>query len=421
MESHILTAYIKTLAKINKQTLTVHLTLLRNTLVPAKKFRIVDGSSSKLIEYLKQVNYDGGTQFGSLDGSSLYKDVDLHLIFTDGLTNFGHTYKDQLAAPTAIISGDSRSDHALLNYIAETTGGRPQVIGDYLIFSGKLNSDQASLKLKFRDIDQNQHSVIYDLDRSVATNGNLLRTVWGQAKVNELLIHDKDNSQAFVELGKTYHLVTPETSLLVLETIEQYVEHEVIPPNSFPELQAEYDRRLTKISSQKIKYEEEKIESIVTQWNERIAWWNTNFSLVAAKEEKLSIGAQIDSAVLRSPAESISVHANARVREEPLGTADVYDEIGLEESVVSGARSDEVMEDNAPESKDAVIQLTAWDPATPYLEKLKSVKSDQQITTYFSLRKEYRSSIPFFFDCAEYFYQQGEQDFALQILSLCIN
>ena len=35
---------------------------------------------------------------------------------------------------------------------------------------------------------------------------------------------------ALVEVGKKYGLVTPSTSLIVLETLDQYLEHEIRPP-----------------------------------------------------------------------------------------------------------------------------------------------------------------------------------------------
>ena len=51
------------------------------------------------------------------------------------------------------------------------------------------------------------------------------------------------------QLGKQFNLVTANTSLLVLETVEQYVQYRVVPPKSQPEIYAQF---MTKIEQNRV-------------------------------------------------------------------------------------------------------------------------------------------------------------------------
>jgi len=69
-ELEILEGFITENFKKGIKRLTVTLSLLRNTLSTPKKFDIVDGNTKELINYIKQIQYDGGTQLSTLNDSS---------------------------------------------------------------------------------------------------------------------------------------------------------------------------------------------------------------------------------------------------------------------------------------------------------------------------------------------------------------
>ena len=87
------------------------------------------------------------------------------------------------------------------------------------------------------------------------------------------------------ELGQTYGLVTPETSLLVLETLDQYVEHEIIPPDSLPAMQTEYDELIAEIKLDEKKITQDRIKDVLELWEGRIKWWETDFSKQVKSKE----------------------------------------------------------------------------------------------------------------------------------------
>ena len=80
----------------------------------------------------------------------------------------------------------------------------------------------------------------YRVSRADAGDGKLLRLFWAQKKIEDLQIFLKRNEKELVATGKEYGFVTPGTSLIVLESLQQYVQHEVAPPKSLPDMRTAY-------------------------------------------------------------------------------------------------------------------------------------------------------------------------------------
>ena len=468
-ELNILETYLHKITTTNTDTVSVRVNLLRNIISAPKEFSISKGDSKQLINYLTNINYDGGTQLGEIDNKVLSNKADLHLIFTDGLSNFGTPFSSSLNVPTSIISSDNRSDHNLLRYIAETTGGRyfnlnklkdDEVISgigksrytyhsnesktgkvtdvlpvasasfsNQFIFTGKLESDQSNLTLSFNNTDGSKNLVTIPISKGDASNGNLLRTVWAQAKVNHLLVHDKGNKEAFFKLGKEYGLVTPETSLIVLETIDQYVEHRISPPNSLPKMKEQYDERIAKINLKKDDSKEgvDRIEQILSAWKRRILWWETSFPNEYNKNifldgsrgviEVVGIRASIQPSIEQR---RVSTEIVDGLSADEIGDIPALS-IGEALETITGASS---YGSPAPRDRSrnltkdfSEIELKPWSPKARYLKKLSASEPEDRIATYFKLRQKHYSSISFYLDCANFFYQQKNKKFALQVLS----
>ena len=91
------------------------------------------------------------------------------------------------------------------------------------------------------------------------------------------MIHQKANEKEIAALGKQFGLVTPYTSLLVLDSLEQYVQYEIAPPKSLAAMREEYMRRIDTMEHQKQKQKADKLAEVVRMWEERVKWWNTEF------------------------------------------------------------------------------------------------------------------------------------------------
>jgi Ca-activated chloride channel family protein len=69
---------------------------------------------------------------------------------------------------------------------------------------------------------------------------------WANLQLRQLLPERSVNRAAIERLGKAFGLVTPGTSLIVLDRVEDYVRYEIVPPT---ELRAEYERLMSNPSS----------------------------------------------------------------------------------------------------------------------------------------------------------------------------
>ena len=281
-EAAVLSAWFKALGNVQ-----VRLVAFRNDADPALRFDIRDGNASKLLDTIAALPLDGGSSYGSIKLSAV-GDVDQVLIIGDGLSNFGDSEPDLVAAngqrpSVQVMHAAQRADHARLARIARSGGG------GVLDLATQLDAQAAAQRLlqrswrllsvdsksgQCREISpQAPTPVDFKLTLSARCRGRgelLLRfgygdgasvertiafgqqelapapladsvhRLWAQAWLAELATAARPDSAAMIALGKRYGVVTQGTSLLVLDRIEDYVRYRVEPKEA--PLLAEYRR-----------------------------------------------------------------------------------------------------------------------------------------------------------------------------------
>ena len=78
----------------------------------------------------------------------------------------------------------------------------------------------------------------------------------------ELSLQPGVNDEELAKVGKQFNLVTPNTSLLVLETVDQYVQYRVVPPKSRPEIYKQFLAKIEQNKAQERQTQEEKIQQV---------------------------------------------------------------------------------------------------------------------------------------------------------------
>ena len=304
--------------------MAVDLVLFRNAAAAPLHIEISKSDTAALAAALNSVMYDGGTQLGSIGPipgtTSEPVKPDLYLLFTDGISNFGRETPPAFDAPLYVFSADAAANHALLHSLAESKGGQyynlanwkdadilaqagrpvwsflsatakceddeakylypqqPEPLAGRFILVGKAASEGVTVKVKYGVIAGASETRTFKVRCCLdAVPGTLLRRVWAQKKLAQLMIHQKENEKEITDLGKKYNLVTPYTSLLVLDSLEQYVQYEIAPPKSLPALRDEYMRRVDTVEHQKAKEKADKIEEVLRMWDERVKWWNAEY------------------------------------------------------------------------------------------------------------------------------------------------
>ena len=257
--------------------------VFRNVPDAPRRFSITNGKADALLAYLREQPCDGATNLAAVRFPS---DASYSLLFSDGLSTVGGGANDGPVHPVFVLSGDPRADHARLRAMAQRTGGAyfnlqrttdadvlPQlgqpvlslvsvdvdrnavadlepsgaqaVTGGRVRIAGRLLVPDARMTLRYGLPGQpplETRTVALQRPRSSKATG-LVEQLWAQQRLATLGVDPEANHDDLVRLGQRFSIVTPGTSLLVLETLDQYLQHDVTPPVTSPELRAAFLQR----------------------------------------------------------------------------------------------------------------------------------------------------------------------------------
>ncbi len=465
-ELSLLDAYF---ARFARSEVSVELITFANAALAPRRFTVKDGKSAALRAELEKLSYDGGTQMSAIAPGAKSTVPDVYLLFSDGLSSFGAPEAKGFRAPLFAFSSDLVYDAVALTALAEASGGSfqhlsrkepgavAQTIGgarlaimsvsatdgavddvfpkpgkplsQELMLVGKLRGNSATLLVELGVAGKVTERRQYKLARGSEQRGDLLARAWAQEKVLALAAFPERNHQALLSLGKAYGLVTPATSLIVLERLEQYVEHEIRPPKGLAAMRADYDRLMQERAAAAIKEREAKIDHIVALWEQRVEWWGTRFEYPPGfryrekGKKKMGGGAEdLDGggeprAPPPPPPSQPAGSAPEAERAEP--KPEEAKEEAKKDAADDGKVAEKADKDTGPskQSAAATIELSAWTPDTPYLKALKAAKSAERERVYLEQRKEFGTSPAFFLDCADFFAAEKDAERSLRILS----
>jgi TonB-dependent SusC/RagA subfamily outer membrane receptor len=287
-----------------------------NAIIKNKSYSIANGNWAALKAELEQTVYDGATNFGKLDLTKI--PADEYLLMSDGHQTFGEGQIKLSHKPVYCINSSAAADYSNLKQIALKTGGgvidlirddntkalnaltiQPlrflgvkagstvddsypslpvTVNGAFSIAGITKNPNQTiTLQYGYGNKVSIEKQVTLDLQANVVDNVDVAK-LWAQKKISELDISYDDNRQEIESLGKRFGIVTRNTSLIVLETVADYIHYGIEPP---AELRAEYDAVMKQRrghdndranpATANLPAAEEMLKSL-TQW------WNTDFT-----------------------------------------------------------------------------------------------------------------------------------------------
>ena len=433
---------------------------------PIKKqtFKISKGNWSELKKALEAINYESASDFSTLDFSRFRTDE--VLFFTDGLHTLNDLEFPLGKAPVIPISSKTQTNYICLKYIAAKTGGTylnvtsmskeqvmealteqtfqfisaefekgalaetypavAQTIQSDFSYVGILKRPKVKLKLNFGFGSTVTYSKTVEINTgNLSESKGLVEKMWAYKKLADLELQSEKNKSAIKELAQDYTIVTGNTSLIVLDRIEDYLEHRIVPPD---ELKKEYFERIEKQVAEKKKSKDEILQRSIAAYQKRIEWWEreVNFDMDKWKREKAHMDAQRNSrrrAQLDSSVLPPALHEDMIIEEDEVEVeiVEVEEEVEQEQvfMVVEENESSQRLRNKRKPSKRITkaskIKLAAWNPKTPYIDSLKSLKKGH-FALYLSMRKDYETTPAYFLDVAEFFYARGEKETALSIL-----
>ncbi|TCC93739.1 DUF2135 domain-containing protein [Pedobacter frigiditerrae] len=453
-----------------KQNLTINLGLLNNTFKNGGSFVITNGDWTLLKKRLENIVYDGGTNFSSINQRALIGNE--YIFFTDGLSTFGKNTVF-LNKPIHTINSSNKADYSNLKYISLKSGGefinlnntkvedafkqlnveQLQYLGiknsgevrqtypsmhvnitGHLAIAGILSQYSTSIVLQFGygNMVVSEQTVRLDPNAQALSSIDVSR-IWAQKKITEMDIQYEINKVEISQLSRQFGIVTRNTSLIVLESVDDYLRYDIVPPT---ELRAQYDVVVKRRRADILERKTDLVNDAVAMSKVLKAWWNTDFSHPpkndqvkfpspvvvhdSAAAEPVAVGnagnanrmanQQTQEVMLRRREAQASKTSNDNTLYEVVSSAPVNQALSGRVAGVSVSYS------SAKVVEQAVIIVPEFKSDKDYMKSLTGT-TKEAYEKYLAIRPQYLSTPTFYFDVANWFYQQADSTRALTILS----
>ncbi|WP_172826926.1 VIT domain-containing protein [Flammeovirga sp. SJP92] len=539
------------------QNVSVEVKTFNYEVTTSKKFQIRDGNTSKLLQYIEGLEYDGGCKLGEyLSKGIVSEEV---WLFSDGISNLSMEALFSFNQPLYTISSSSSVNQAYLSALANQNSGdylnlssrsqkdllekikqpairflgievingevaevypsKVALVKKNFAIAGKLKSKEATLKINYGiggKVMGSEQVTIQSSDKKY----EMVEKLWAQKQIDELSELSKQNEEVITNLALKYGIVTDFTSFIVLDNLEDYVTHEIVPPAS---MRKEYYAKLKEKQEHKTKEMTTRKDRIYASFQEDIKWWEnskdmsevirkeklnkpkslgqnnrqplppreyvsqkkivsgivkengvnqvlpgvqvklrgTSQSVVTDYQGKFSIEVPLNGILVFTfegfDSQEVDVHQLSREllvtmvetiqfsdefldeemievgvsRQAPARTQAVESfaitEEFAEETVVEememsdswGGSADEAADVKRKRKPKKTVKTTLipYESDAKYLEALKSTEKSRRPSKYYELKKEYKNAPSFYYDVASYFYSEGDQKMAFQVLS----
>jgi len=291
----------------------VRLTRLRDRSEPVKVFKIVNGDWRELRKALQETVYDGASALADWKPE---QGVDEYVLVSDGLLNYGSNVFPTLAKGQTLYALNSATvaDTGRLAAVAERSGGRliavdghrPGAAANELMTEGMhlvdLEAEGAtSLQvesgtpaaglMRVAGILPNRDGVLHlvlaspnqgknqQMDIPImahAPRNPLAAYFWANYRLHALEAEHEAQRAEIRRVGQQFGIPTAETSLIVLESLDDYIRYDITPP---PEYQSAFEQARNARGTQLAYQQRTHLDRVVQQFEQKLTWWQTNFSV----------------------------------------------------------------------------------------------------------------------------------------------
>lgn len=478
-EFALLDAWIKSLGNVE-----IELVVGRDKAEAPRHFTIKNGDWRDLRKQLESLAYDGATDLSALTAPA---GCDLALLFSDGLSNFGSQALPAFSMPLYTVNAAVSADDTALRAAAEKTGGRllnlisdsteqalkalrtrdvylsgltsngakqlvsasPYPDAGRIAIAGVLSEPQATVELEFTTPQGKRISRSITVKAGGGESGEappLAAQRWAGLTLAKLEADYEKNRSAIKRVGTDFGLVTRETSLIVLDRVEDYVRYEITPPK---DLREEYNRQMESKASAKLKSESQHLDEIASRFQGKVKWWETDYpkgdkpkpqqvaaaprssgSILDDSSERRMTEARPTPVPMPAPmpamAAPVRIEGNTRINAAQHNAAAVAVGQSNEAKNFGGAvksmlSAKKAMAPGAPaasfEPAAAAIQLKKWQPDAPYAKRMREASDDDRYAIYLDERPAWTASTAFYLDAADIFFEHKQDELGLRVLS----
>ncbi|MYM94161.1 VIT domain-containing protein [Duganella vulcania] len=440
-ELAVLDAYFKTVRNVE-----VRLIRLRDRTEASQRYRVVNGNWAGLRAALANTAYDGASALGAWKPEA---DINEYLLVSDGLSNYGDAPFPTLGKGQRLYALNSAlvSDSARLSALAERNGGRlvqlqagqpvqaaQALLADELQLSDVAATGATDIAIEAREP---QDGILRIAGRLKQANAELALTLTQQGKSRTMTVPvsgkapfhplaagmwasyrlhaleaDYDLKRGEIRrVGQRFGIPTRETSLLVLDRLEDYLRYDIEPPAAYKEAYAKLkENRLT----QRRRIAAQHSDQVVQEFEQKVAWWAKTYPKSAPPrhiEFKQDGDGAMEFEPRMMPAAVAEMAPSPTQRRAPAPLAYGRAETRNAERLAKAPAP------SGDETPNAGIQLKKWSPDEPYRARMKAAKAGDLYAIYLDEKPNYANSSAFFLDSADMLLESGQRDLALRVLS----
>lgn len=119
-----------------------------------------------------------------------------------------------------------------------------------------------------------------------APDGKVLSCAWAARRVTLLSPRANDNAEVLLSIGRQFGVASPVTSLLVLETLDQWLRYDICPPRTWESMWQQWHRwhdgmmRHTSDEGDRLRH----LDAVEREWKALLEWHDTDFEKVAQEQ-----------------------------------------------------------------------------------------------------------------------------------------
>jgi len=456
-EFALLERYFRTAGDIE-----VRLVRLRDRADAPRSFRVRGGDWSALRRELESTVYDGAS---ALDGWVPERQAGEYLLVSDGLENYGpRSFPTLLPAQRLfVLNAAPGADSARLDALAQRYNGRLVDLN-----AGSIDDAARALLSDGPRIAALEGEGLAELQaESIEARGGILRvagrrlrpdamlrvTLTGTSRPVEVPITPASPRQPLApllwagwridalqadyalkrgeitRLGKRFGIATRDTSLIVLDRLEDYVRYDIAPP---PELRKAFDQMRALRTGQLATTRGEHLQRVLRELDAKVAWWNTRYPKGRPAEPlppKPFIRQQDGQVMPPPPPPPVPAPPSPARLPAPAAPFAPAPALAMESapatamfarSAPSAGTSVQVTGSRiaAPGAQAPIgIALQKWTPDARYLDRMRGAGADQAYAIYLDQKPDFANSTAFYLDVADLLLDKGRRDLALRVLS----
>lgn len=400
---------------LENKDIGVSFVLLNNILEKTEEFTVSGGNWSALKNRILTLKYDGGTDFGALKE---IPQTDEYLLFSDGISNFGDlTLK--FKKPVNSIASTPTSDFNLLKLLALQSGGNfinlneldtqsalktfnrlpiiflgfkesntiqelfPNVgtaVNEPVNIFGIASPNLGKLTALF-SVGNKKFEIPVDFNNAVQADKWPIVQFWAQRKINDLELNSTQNSDEIRNLSEQFGVVSKNTSLIVLDDIDDYVRFGITPPQ---ELLPEYNKIVSQNKKQILEKRKSLLSKAFDKTRELTTWWNSEFK-PSEKKQYPTISKQ----------------------SQKVSSQDGYSS-NAEENYSIGDKT----------KSTGKIILVDVESNQEYMKDFQTLQSAELIyQKYLENRPKYEKQVTYYFDVSKLLFKKGDKALSLKVLS----